>query len=263
MKLQRRRVLLWVGVAAAAAGCVWLFGFQTATALMFRHEYRNVPEASETPVPLRDVSISGNSHRQVSWFGYNFELPWDDVDEARSRTVRNIRVTAFHSGNTLSFYAFPARNFVDEIEKDQALGAESFRRFYGTRALQSDYGFYKIMLGITPEKISPFGSRQQVARDSMLLITKVVTMPSAGTGIFSIQANDWRGFQFGEPSRSPAQVTDELYGNEGGVNFIFFLKSTAAGGLSISQPEINRVLQSLHKVSDGRSASATNSAVSN
>jgi hypothetical protein len=225
---------------------VALFGFQIATALMVRYKARGIPEAYETPVPLRDHSISPTAHEQVMCSGYKFELPEDDIDDAASRSTGSIRVTSFRSGNLLWFSSFPARSFVGGVEKQMSVSTEDIRRSYGAEAAESDYGFNTVMLSITPAKISPFESSRQSARDSLLLMLKVTAVPRADTGLFSIQVNGWRGFQFGDPAKRPLRVTDELYSDDGGVDFIFFRK--AGANRTISQSEINRVLASLRKV---------------
>jgi hypothetical protein len=241
-----KKALLWIAAIAGVGTLAWLFGFQTATALMFRYKCRHIPEAYETPVPLRDVSIAPTPHEQFSFANYKFELSEDDVDEAKSRQVGdNIRVIAFRSGNALWFSRFPARSFVGGLEKEMSVSTVDLRRLYGDEAVQSDYGFHTAMLQVTPSKLSPFESSEQSARDAMLLTIKVIAMPPADTGLFSIHVNGWRGFQFGDPQKDPRSIIDDLYDDDGGVEFIFFQKAGTNG--AISQAQINRVLASLRK----------------
>lgn len=81
---------------------------------------------------------------------------------------------------------------------------------------------------------------------------KYMAMPPTDTGLFSIRVNGWRGFQFGDPAKRPFRVTDELYDDDGGVDFIFLHKPGANG--AISQGQINRVLTSLRRDSNRKSA---------
>jgi hypothetical protein len=69
-------------------------------------------------------------------------------------------------------------------------------------------------------------------------------MPKASSGIFSIQTRDFKGFQFENPQTRPSRITVELFSNDGGVDVIFMQK---AGNPQISQAEINRVVQSIHR----------------
>jgi len=245
-----KRALIWSAVVAAIVvlALTWAFGFQTATAIMVRYKSRGIPEAHEIPVPLGDISVADTGHRRVSFGGYSFELPEDDGDDARSRRANNIEVTAFRSGNALWFSKFPPRSFIGGIEKEMKVSASDIARSYGATAARSDYDFYAAVLNMTPEKLSPFESGRQSARDSLLLMIKLIVMPRADTGLFSIQENGWRGFQFGDPRKGPPRIADELYSDAGGVDFIFFRKNGASGA-GITQARINRVLASLSRES--------------
>jgi hypothetical protein len=242
------RTLLALGITVIFVGAYcWLFGFQTMSAVLVRYEYRKLPEVAKTPIALADLSISSVEHKKVTCFGYEFELPWDDVDEPKDKTTGQIHVAAFRSGNAFWFSTFPPKSFVNEVMKTAKLDPQGFRQLYGDAAFESDYGFHKIMLQMTPSEITPLVSRRQAAAGAMLLLIKAISMPRADSGIFSIQTPDSQGFQFQSPQSRPFKITDELYSNDGGVDVMFFQK---AGGSApgISQAEINRVIQSIHKV---------------
>jgi hypothetical protein len=82
----------------------------------------------------------------------------------------------------------------------------------------------------------------------MLLLIKAIAPPNDDSGVFDIQTSGFRGFQFNDPQSRPKMVVDDLYSTDGGVELIFFLKNDASEP-SISQAEINRVVQSVHKTS--------------
>ncbi len=223
------------------------FGEQTADALMVRYQYRNVPEVKKTPRPLSDQSISSVPHKTISYFGYEVELPWDDVDEQKDRTGGSIHVSAFRSGNAFWFSTFPPKNFVDLIMKESNLDEQRFRQFYGDEAFESDYGFHKKMLQTTPSEITPFVSRRQAASGMLLLLFKATSMPKADSGIFSIRTAGFEGFQFESPQTRPFRITDELYSDIGGID-VMFLQKAGGSAPAISQSEINRVIQSIHRI---------------
>lgn len=244
-----KRIILALGITVIVLGAyLWLFGFQTMSSLMVRYEYRKFPIVAKTPIVLTDLSISSAPHKKVTYFGYEFELPWDDVDEPKDKTVGPIHVSFFHSGNAFWFSTFPPKSFVNEVMKAAKIDPQNFRQFYGDEAFNSDYGFHKEMLQITPSQITPFVSRHQAARGELLLMLKGISVPKADSGIFSIRTSDFQGFQFENPQGRPFRITDELYSNDGGIDLIFLQK---AGGSvpDISQSQINRVIQSIHKVS--------------
>jgi hypothetical protein len=60
-------------------------------------------------------------------------------------------------------------------------------------------------------------------------------MPQAGSGIFSIQAADFRGLQFEDPQSRPQRITDELYSDNGAIDLIFAQKIDGSAP-TISQP---------------------------
>jgi hypothetical protein len=243
-----KRTLLALGIVVVFIGVYcWFFGFQTMSALLLRYEYRKLPDVDKTPLPLADLSISSVPHKKVTYFGYEFELPWDDVDEPKDKTTGQIRVGAFRSGNAFWFSTFPPKSFVDEFMKTSKLNPRDFRQLYGDAAFESDYGFNNIMLQMTPSQITPFVSRRQAAVGALLLLFKGISMPKADSGIFSIQTPDFQGFQFQGPQNRPFKITDELYSNDGGVD-VMFLQKVGGSAPSISKAEINRVIQSIHKV---------------
>lgn len=247
--MSKRKILLLIyGITIISVGIYGrLFGFQTVGALEARYEYWDLPDVAKTPVPLADLSISSVPHKKATYFGYEFELPWDDVDETKDKTKGSIHVSAFRSGNGFWFSTFPPKHFANEIMKDANLDPQGFRRLYGDAALESDYSFHKMMLQMTPSEITPFVSRRQAATGQMLLLIKRIYMPRADSGVFSIQTPDFQGFQFESPQNRPFRITAELFSDSGGVELVFFQKG-GGDAPNISQSEINRVVQSIHKV---------------
>jgi len=226
---------------------VCLFGFQTMMALEARYIAHKSPDAWQTPVRLPDMSISRTPHQKISYFGYELELPWDDVDETKGKTSGPIHVTVFRSGNAFWFSTLPAKSFVNDVMKGTKLDPDQFRRVYGDEAAESDYAFHRVMLQTTPESVSPFMSRPQAVKESQLLLFKVISMPPTDSGIFDIRAPGFRGFQFAFLEGPHPKIIDDLFSDDGGLEVMFF--PTAGGPVpSITQPEINRVLQSIHKL---------------
>jgi len=254
-----KRLLVWLGIAAAVAAYVWAFGPQTVLTLIARYKYRDIPAAGKIPVALPDVSVSSVAHKTVAYFGYEFELPWDDVDEQKSRTAEtvHVHVTAFHSGNAFWFSTFPARDFVKNVVEKTKLTPEQFRQVFGNEAFESDLGFMRTMLQITPRDMSPFMSKRQAGPSTVLLLVKAISVPEADSGVFLIRATGFQGFQFGNPQSRPSRIREDLYADDGGIEFIFF----QGGGTSprVSQGEINRILQTVRKTSSPSPASNPNS----
>jgi len=230
------RILVGIGAAVVVIGIyLWLFGVQTMSSLWVRYKFREIPEVAQIPVALTDVSVSPAPHKKLSNFGYELELPWDDVDEQKSKNVGTICVTAFHSGNAFSFSTFPPKAFVNGVMDKANLDPARFRQIFGDDAFQSDYGFMSEMLQVTPKQISPFESRNQAVVGSVMLLLKAISMAKADSGIFSIRSQVFQGFQFGNPQSRPPKITAELYSNDGGVDLIFFGRLAGAAPRFLSQ----------------------------
>ena len=60
-------------------------------------------------------------------------------------------------------------------------------------------------------------------------------------GIFSVQSREFNGFQYGDLKNAPGEIVDELYADNGKVEFIFDRKDPRT--MSISQSDITRVIQ--------------------
>lgn len=253
-----KRLLVWLGIAAAVVAYVWAFGPQTMLTLMARYKYREIPVAGKTPIALPDLSVSSVAHKTVTYFGYEFELPWDDVDEQKSRTAETVQVhvTAFHSGNAFWFSTFPARDFVKNVVEKTELTPEQFRQVYGNEAFESDLGFMRKMLRITPQDMNPFMAKRQAAASTTLLLVKAMSVPEGDSGIFLIRTTDLQGFQFGNPQGRPSRIREDLYGDDGGFEFIFFQSRGIAP--SVSQGDINRILQSVRRTRTPSVVSNTN-----
>jgi len=233
------------------------FGLQTFVAFEARSVARKMPVVKRVPVELQDLSVSQASGKKLAYFGYEFEIPWDDIDEAKSRTVgENKAIIFFRSGNALSVLISPPRQFVNKVFSSGNMDQKTFRLIYGDEALQSDYTFRHIMLETTPDKITPFISRKDAVSRAMLLLWKGVSAPySASSGVFAVRAGEFTGFQYGHPP-SPEGVSIELFADSGSLDFVFDQKMTGPTVI-ISQPDVNRILSTLRKAPSGTVASVS------
>jgi hypothetical protein len=251
------RFLIGLGIVILLCSTyLWFFGFQTLIALEARYIAHKFPVVKKLPVELPDLSVSHALGTKLSYFGYEFEVPWNDVDQAKSRIIGgNKAVIAFRSGNVLSVWSGSPREFVNTVLSSGKLEPETFRQIYGDEALKSDYVFHRIMLETTPDKLTPFVSQRQAVSEAMLLLMKGVSAPrGADSGIFKVRTAEFTGFQYGRPASPPVGMNVELFADSGSLDFIFGQKVN--GSTVISQPDINRILQTLHRTSSGAVANA-------
>jgi hypothetical protein len=252
------RVLIGLGIALLSCGVyLCFFGVQTFCALEARYEARKLPFVRNTPIGLVDSSASQNSGKRLSYFGFEFEVPWDDIDEAKSRIIGgNKALIAFRSGNALLVLRGSSHEFVDNFLKDTNIDPETFRKLFGAEALASDYNFNRIMYAATPNAITPFLPKKEAITEEMLLIVKGISIPrGAESGIFLVTAGEFKGFQFGRPSKAPNGFSVQLYSATVSLDFIFGPKLN--GPTAISQADVNRILQTLHKVPVETTANVT------
>ena len=244
----RARVL--IGLFVVLLLCVaylWFFGFQTLILLEARFLTRKAPAVSLAPAPLQDLSISRSAGRKLSYFGYEFEVPWNDVDEAKSgvNADKNKVMIVFQSGNTLSVWHGSPRAFLNTVLSNDKIDQNTLRRIVGDEALQSDFALYRTILQMTPEKMTPFESQTDAANQALLLLVKGFSMPpGADSGVFTVTAGEFSGFQFGRPQNQFSEVSVRLFSNSSSLNFIF--KQNPGSPAVISQSDINRLLQTLH-----------------
>ncbi|MGA8436651.1 MAG: hypothetical protein WB762_11410 [Candidatus Sulfotelmatobacter sp.] len=68
----------------------------------------------------------------------------------------------------------------------------------------------------------------------------------AETGIFNLQTQGFNGFQYGDPRSRPDVLELSVYSDDGRVK-IKFLQGGYDEPTGVTQPEINRIVQSLHR----------------
>ena len=243
-----RKLIALLVVLLLCAAYLWFFGFQTLIVLEARYLTRKTPAVQFAPAPLADSSISPSPGKKLSYFGYEFEVPWTDVDEAKSGPIpdSNKARIVFQSGNTLSVWHGSPRAFLHQVLSNDKINQNTLRRIVGDDALQSDYALYRTILQMTPDKMTPFESQRDAADQALLLLVKGIGMPlGSESGVFAVSAGEFSGFQFGRAANPSAEVSVRLFSDSSSLNFIF--NQNTGGPTVISQPDINRILQTLRK----------------
>jgi len=243
-----KRLLISLGIMVVA--CViylWLFGTQTFFAIEAHNTARKLPFVKLTPVPLPDSSFSQASGTTLSYFGYEFEVPWTDIDAEKTKIVGGNKVIiAFRSGNVLSVWSGQPHEFMNYLLAQGKIDKDTFRKIYGDEALQSDYNFKRLILETTPDKITFFTDRKTAASQGVLLMVKAICVGGdPNSGIFTVQGKEFKGFQYGLPQNPPKQLSVELFPADGHLDLIFGQKKN--GSMVISQADINRIVQTIHK----------------
>lgn len=242
-----KRILLVLAIATLS--CIvylWFFGVATMFALEARYIAWKTPVVKRIPTELPDQSITQVPGRKLSYFGYDFEVPWE-IDQAKSKRVGKMQLVAFRSGNALLVSRGAPNEFVNDFLSMGKADPASLKALYGEDILQSDYLLRQRILETTPDKIGVLTPRREAIGDATLLLIKGIMMPrEAEAGIYRIRTGDFQGFQFGDPRSRPKTLDLEICNEDGGLGFVFIQRDNTSEP-SITQPEINRVVQSLRK----------------
>ena len=238
---------LAVGILTLLA-YAFLFGPQTLATYFARKTARELPVMNQVPAQIQDLSISKAYGTKLSYFGYEFEVPWEDVDKTKTRVLDESRaVVAFQSGNALSIFVGGPHDFVDDVLKMAKTNRANFDSAYGEGVAESDYAFNRVILAAKPLDMNPFMSRRLAASRGFLLTLKAISIPgSAVSGIFEVRTPLFQGFQFGQPSGSAGRINLDLYTKDSAIEMIFVQKKN--GPAPIHQSDINRVIATLHPI---------------
>jgi hypothetical protein len=186
----------------------------------------------------------------LSYFGYEFEVPWKA--SFKERVGKGLVALQFQSGQDIVF-SVPAnqRGLLTELVQDESMHMQNLGAIFGDLMNRSAYDQYSALLNTTPSSIRAFGPRAESARGTILLTLKAITMgPGLGSGAFTFELPGKRGFQVGDPRKSK-RVDIELF--DSGGRYVEFSCATTSSSVKLSQPELNRILKSIHAVS-GQSA---------
>jgi len=248
-----KRRLLWV--SASVIACVvylWLFGVQTFFALQTRKIGREIPIVKSIPVELQDLSVSEVKGEKISFMGAEFEVPWNDIDEEKSRIVGNWVLIVFRSGNSIILCVSKPGDFITSMSKNEATDPRLFAAIYGPEVLRSDYALNKAIFETTPSQITLFTPTNRAAELSSIILIKAIMPPTTDWAIYNIRSKDFKGFQLGNPVRRPKKMSLQLYADD--VEFeINISQNTNGPNPAISQPDINRTIQTAHKAAHPQS----------
>jgi hypothetical protein len=256
-RLKRALLFTTAGIALLFVGIFYLW----PVALSFYAARKADPVTRIVPIELKDQTISQASGMHLSYLGYDFEVPWTDLDESKTqpfpkeKPLKTMVVLTFRSGLRVMVTTHGTGESARMWETDFKIPQQNIEYIFGTGSSTSDYIFTKTVFDFSPDKMHHWSVVPSVfAREAVLLTAKSL-MPSgpARSGLFSLKTRSYVGFQQGNPEvdRSGAVVT--LFANDGGVEFVF---ATNNGHAGLTQPEINRIVQTLHRVPASEVASS-------
>jgi hypothetical protein len=210
------------------------------------------PDCKQCSIELQDLSVSKAKGEKLSFMAAEFEVPWDDVDQEKSRIVGNWVLINFRSGNSIILCVSPPGGFLTSISKNEATDPRLFAAIYGPQVLRSDYALHKAIFETTPSQITLFTPTNRAAGLSSIILIKAIMPPTTDWAVYNIRSNDFKGFRLGDPVRRPKKTCLELYADD--VEFeINISQNTSGPAPGITQAEINRMIQSVHKAAHPQS----------
>lgn len=244
----RLRLLLHIGalllvIILVAGVLAWFF----ALPLEAHYFGRRLPVLRKTPTSVRDTSFTESTGRKSTFCGCAFDVPWNDLDESRTKTGPSSTILYFNSGLVVILKCLPPREFVDGVFSSFKVNPAAFRQAFGDGAVQSDYGLVSLMLETTPEAMTFRTPQRRQGAIMAMLVLKAMATPPADSGIFSIHTGEFDGFQYQDPQAKPKSVLVDLFAQDRGLEFNFFLSYKGATP-QFSQADINRIVRTIHKV---------------
>ncbi len=233
-----------------------LLGPPMAIFITTRMGARKVPAVKIAPQALADYSVSNSAGTTLSYFGYEFEVPWNTSFKQKASgqgtSGKGIVQLQFDSGQNVTFIVpVNQRGLLTELTEmvqDKSLETGYLRLIFGDLLDRSAYDQYGVLLNTTPRSIRAFGPRADAVRGVTLLTIKAIAVgPGLETGAFSFALPGKRGFQVGDPQKS-RRVDLVVFDSTG--HHIEILCSGANGNVRFSQSELNRILTSLHPTTD-------------
>jgi hypothetical protein len=247
MKLLWRRIL--VGLAIII-GVAYLYTFIFGAPFFLTKRDFNNPAMWLVPAAVPDLAISTASGMKLSYFGWDFDVPWKDLDPSKTSPIGKPpwqwQVIGFRSGRQIVFIRHSANNWSKALSPPMNHVTEkAYERTLLGADTWSDCAFTRAMLEATPDQLTPFTFRREGVRLTLLLLFKSIEIMvhDSKSGIFMIDTSDFRGFQYGNPESRQSRVDDVLYSDRGGVEFWF--RSCPPNKAPISQADINRVIRTV------------------
>jgi hypothetical protein len=247
---QLRRILVLIAVMIA----IIVLTTQWILPVYLSIETANKPPIRSRLVPreLLDHSVATAPGTKLSYFGYEFEIPWNDIDEAKTKSYRDMVVLTFHSGLKLMVGVSPPKLWLEGI-----FGKSNTTAVEQSYGVHSDYDFLKTMYTSTPDKIHlwAFSPRIHYRETLLLAVKSAAIVPEAETGFFYVGNSTNEGFQEGDPQAWPSNyrpnsrssVAIQLFSDQGCLNLTLFQKDflDPAG---VTQADLNRIIQSVQRV---------------
>lgn len=246
-KKESARATVILALIAVAIGCyVLLFGLQTLIYFEAHHWAASSPFLRDVPQPLPSIVASPVQEKGLSFYGFQLGAPWKGI--AKQNSLNDHSEIDFKSGAVLLFFNPEGeKNIVDSIRTGNPQTYQQYRTIFGADFFPNNYSLYSAVYSASPAGLSPFMSRDKAVRISTLLQWKLAYGAYGTKTIYTLQAGNNRGLQFGDPATDHVVVVRLFDPHEQQMRLLFTSKSAQPG--IISQADINCVIDSIQPAS--------------
>ena len=243
--MSARRILKPSTITCIALGVLLLLYGRPVTMLtMVRWKARSKPELWIVPKPLTDVSIAQTPGREFTFYGYQLEVPWNDVK--REEHLKSIELVYF--SNDFIMLHDPAQSVIplklltgEGTENEAAL-----KKLFDEEATRSNYALRSKILNLTPRDLQLSFSRGRMVSSSVLLMLKPMWTGDVEGGLYSFQTDWLRGFQQGDPTRDKIVTIDAFDAHDNEIEFS--VGRVKGASQNVTQSELNRIIYSLRPI---------------
>lgn len=201
---------------------------------------------SSVPVPLTETAVSTVNGTTIFQFGIKFEVPWQGIEKEQNQrcdteTVFKTR-QAVRLSNPGCFDRTPISSYTSHLNPDDVKLA------FPSGVHESKYEQYRAVISAKPSQLLPFLSHQDFVRLRVLLEIKGLWFEhnSDVPTILSFTTNKFRGFEIIGTSPDGDNIVLELFDR---ADQHWFTLVVLGRGTSLTQPEINRIIDSIGIVS--------------
>ena len=106
-----RLAVFVLGIVFVAGTLAWFFGLP----LEAHYLARQIPVLRQTPGPIRDTSFTESATRRITFCGSACDVPWSDLDNAKTKTGASSTNLYFDSGLVVVLECLPPREFVEGV----------------------------------------------------------------------------------------------------------------------------------------------------
>jgi hypothetical protein len=237
------RLAIAFAVIYLAEGAVEVVGSQLRPWWYARHMFAEIPVSRLELTPLPDPSLAQLSGTRIEAFGYSIQTPWNE--QPKIKDYRTMTSVAFMQSNAGLLIFDPASDdglrIVLNMKSDPDMES-----ILGKQALNSRYDLMAAEIDAMPEQAKWWKMPRENARVMMLVAYKSMEFGSYET-VHKIEAGGLRGFQEGDPTKSPYHVRLDLF-NPADQRFLIQISAGHNQGPVLTQAQLNAMVASIQPV---------------